>query len=254
MLLTIDIGNTNLNLGAFEGETLKATWRLATDTNKMPDEYNALIQTLLPLKGIQPGEIKAIIMCSVVPPLTTVFEELCRNYFSVKPLVIGPGIKTGVRILYDPPRDVGADRVVDAAAAYRLHGGPVIVVDFGTATVFDAVTRDGDYLGGSLVPGITVAANALYTSTSQLRRVELVAPKTAIGRTTAAALQSGLVLGQVCMVEGMVERFRAELGHDAKAIATGGLAPLIAKETNIFHEVNQDLTLVGLHMMYHMNV
>ncbi|MQF82885.1 type III pantothenate kinase [SAR202 cluster bacterium AD-802-E10_MRT_200m] len=254
MLLTVDIGNTNLNLGAFQGETLKATWRLATDTNKMPDEYNALIQTLLPLKGIQSEEIEAVIMCSVVPPLTTVFEELCKTFFGVKPLVIGPGIKTGVRILYDPPRDVGADRVVDAAAAYRLHGGPVIVVDFGTATVFDAVTRDGDYLGGSLVPGITIAANALYTSASQLRRVELIAPKTAIGRTTAAALQSGLVLGQVSMVEGMVERFRTELGHDAKVIATGGLAPLIAKETDIFHEVNQDLTLIGLRMMYHMNV
>ena len=253
MLLAFDIGNSNITLGVFQGEGLRATWRIATDANKMPDEYSAMLQTLLPLKDIHPEEIQEVIICSVVPPLTTIFEELCQTYFNVTPLIVGSGIKTGVRILYDPPRDVGADRVVDAAAALRLYGGPVVVVDFGTATVFDAVTREGDYLGGALVPGITVAANALYMSTSQLRRVELVAPNAAIGRNTVAALQSGLVLGQVAMVEGMIQRFRAELGEDAKAIATGGLAPLIAQETTVFHDVNQDLTLIGLHMIHQMN-
>ena len=253
MLLAFDIGNTNITLGVFQGEGLRATWRIATDANKMPDEYSAMLQTLLPLKDIHPEEIQEVIICSVAPPLTTVFEELCQTYFNVTPLIVGSGIKTGVRILYDPPRDVGADRVVDAAAALRLYGGPVVVVDFGTATVFDAVTREGDYLGGALVPGIMVAANALYMSTSQLRRVELVAPNAAIGRNTVAALQSGLVLGQVAMVEGMIQRFRAELGEDAKAIATGGLAPLIAQETTVFHDVNQDLTLIGLHMIHQMN-
>ena len=194
MLLAIDIGNTNINMGVFDNEHLVATWRLATDTQKLPDEYALLIRSLLPLKGVDTEDIKSISMCSVVPPLTQIFQDLSESFFSIPILVVGTGIKTGVRIQYENPRDVGADRIVDAAAAYSLYGGPVIVVDFGTATVFDAISKDGDYLGGAIASGINLTAEALYQRTSQLRRVELVAPKTAIGRNTTASIQSGILL------------------------------------------------------------
>jgi type III pantothenate kinase len=253
MLLALDIGNTNITLGAFQGDELRATWRLFTDHHRQPDEYAVLLHELLPLKGIQATDIRDVIICSVVPPLTTVFEEVARSHFKVSPIVVGMGTKTGVRILYDTPRDVGADRVVDAVAAYRLYGGPLVVVDFGTATVFDAITADGDYLGGAITPGVTISAEALNLGTSQLRRVELSPPASVIGKNTVAAIQSGLVFGHVALVEGMVKRFREELGEEAKAIATGGLAELIARETNIFHAVNEDLTLIGLRMVYDMN-
>jgi type III pantothenate kinase len=189
----------------------------------------------------------------VVPPLTHVFEEMSTAYFGILPLVVGTGTRTGVRILYENPRDVGADRVVDAAAAFTLYGGPIIVVDFGTATVFDAVSRDGDYLGGAIASGINLTAEALFERTSQLRRVELVPPKTAIGRNTAASIQSGIIFGHVGMVEAMVRRFKAEIGEDTKVVATGGMAPMIQKETSIFDAVNPDLTLIGLRLIYQMN-
>ena len=253
MLLTIDIGNTNVTMGVFRDEDLVATWRLATDTHKLPDEYALLIRGLLPLKGVAPQDIHSIALCSVVPPLTQVFDELGSAYFGVSPLVVGTGTRTGVRILYENPRDVGADRVVDAAAAFTLYGGPVIVVDFGTATVFDAVSRDGDYLGGAIASGINLTAEALFERTSQLRRVELVPPKTAIGRNTAASIQSGIIFGHVGMVEAMVRRFKAEIGEDTKVVATGGMAPLIQKETSIFDAVNLDLTLIGLRLICKIN-
>jgi type III pantothenate kinase len=253
MLLTIDIGNTNITMGAFEGEELRATWRLSTESRWQPDQYSVFLQSLLAMKGVSPSDIDAVVICSVVPPLTAVFEESCNTTFHTHPLVVGAGTKTGVRVLYEPPRDVGADRVVDAAAAYRLYGGPLVIVDFGTATVFDAVTEKGDYLGGALFPGIHIASEALIQQTSQLRRVELVAPKSAIGRNTVAALQSGLVFGHVALVEGMIARFREELGANTRAIATGGLADLVATQTNVFHAVNPDLTLIGLRMVYDMN-
>lgn len=253
MLLTIDIGNTNITLGAFEAEDLRATWRLSTESRWQPDEYSVFLQSLLSMKGVSPADINAVIICSVVPPLTAVFEEACNTTFHTSPIVVGAGTKTGVRVLYEPPRDVGADRVVDAAAAYRLYGGPLVIVDFGTATVFDAVTAEGDYLGGALFPGIHIASEALIQQTSQLRRVELVAPKSAIGRNTVTALQSGLVFGHVALVEGMIARFREELGADTRAIATGGLADLVATQTDVFHAVNPDLTLIGLRMVYDMN-
>ena len=253
MFLAIDIGNTNITLGVFQGDTLQATWRLATDTHKLPDEYALLIRSLLPLKGVDPKDIHSIAVCSVVPPLTHVFEELGATYFGCSPLVVGTGTRTGVRILYENPRDVGADRVVDAAAAFTLYGGPVIIVDFGTATVLDAVSRDGDYLGGAIASGINLTAEALFERTSQLRRVELVPPKTAIGRNTAASIQSGILFGHVGMVEAMVRRFKAEIGEDTKVVATGGMAPLIQKETSIFDAVNMDLTLIGLRLIYNIN-
>lgn len=253
MLLALDIGNTNIALGVFRGQELEATWRIATETGRMPDEYGLMLSQLLPLQGISPSEVRAIAMCSAVPPLTPTFVELCQNYFSISPLVVGAGSKTGIRILYDSPRDVGADRIVDATAALKLYGGPAIIVDIGTATVFDAVSKDGDYLGGAIAPGMAIAADALFHSTAQLRRVELVRPPDAIGKNTIHAMQSGLVLGYADLVKGMVARFDAELGGGAKVIATGGLASVIEKEINIFDAVDPDLTLTGLRIVYEMN-
>lgn len=253
MLLTIDIGNTNVTVGVFQGETLKATWRLATVPGRMPDEYGMSLLNLLPVRGVAVSDITAIAVCSVVPPLTQVFSELSESFFGIKPLVVGAGVRTGIKVLYDSPRDVGADRIVDAAAAFRLYGGPLIIVDFGTATVFDAVSAQAEYLGGAIAPGLRLAAESIVTSTSQLRRVELIAPSTAIGKNTTHAMQSGLVLSHVDMVEGMVKRFRRELGQDAKVIATGGLASLVASETRVFDAVRPDLTLVGLRIIYDMN-
>ena len=253
MLLCIDIGNTAVTLGVFDGERLSTTLRVATDTRRLADEYGVLLTNLLRLKGIEPDEVAAACICSVVPPLTQVFEELGAAYFGCPPLVVGTGTRTGVRILYENPRDVGADRVADAAAAYWLYGGPVIVVDFGTATVFDAISGDGDYLGGAIASGINLTAEALYQRTSQLRRVELVAPKTAIGRNTATAIQSGILFGHVGMVEAMVGRFKREMGEDTQVVATGGMASLVHRETTIFDHVNPELTLIGLRIIHKLN-
>lgn len=246
MLLAIDIGNTNITLGVFDGDALSATWRLSTERSKTSDEYSATLMQMLQLRDMATQQIDAVALCSVVPPLTPTFVDLCKTHFGVEPLVVGAGTKTGVRILYDNPRDVGADRIVDAAAALRLYGGPVIVVDIGTATVFDAVTANGDYLGGAIAPGMVIASDALFSSTSQLRRVELVAPATAIGRNTIHAIQSGVVLGYADLVRGMVARFDAELGGGAKVVATGGLAHILETEAGVFDEINPDLTLMGL--------
>ena len=246
MLLAIDIGNTNITLGVFDGDALSATWRLSTERSKTSDEYSATLMQMLQLRDMATQQIDAVALCSVVPPLTPTFVDLCKTHFGVEPLVVGAGTKTGVRILYDNPRDVGADRIVDAAAALRLYGGPVIVVDIGTATVFDAVTANGDYLGGAIAPGMVIASDALFSSTSQLRRVELVAPATAIGRNTIHAIQSGVVLGYADLVRGMVARFDAELGGGAKVVATGGLAHILEAEAGVFDDINPDLTLMGL--------
>ena len=253
MLLCVDIGNTSVTLGVFEGERLATTLRIATDTRKLADEYGLLVYSLLEQKGIAPSRVDSISMCSVVPHLTVVFEEVCRDYFNIAPITVTVGIRTGLRINYDNPRDVGSDRIVDAVAACKLYDPPLIVVDFGTATVFDAVARDGTYLGGAIFPGINVAAESLFHSTAQLRRVELVAPQTAIGQNTTHALQSGLVLGYASLVAGMVERFKRELGQDARVIGTGGLVRVIARETQVFDVLNPDLTLIGLRLIHEMN-
>jgi type III pantothenate kinase len=193
------------------------------------------------------------IMGSVVPSLAPVFQDVCRRYFSVTPLVVDLGVKTGVRIMYDSPRDVGADRVIDAVAAIKLYGPPLIVVDFGTATVFDAISKDGDYLGGAIAPGIGISMEALFERTAKLPRIELERPKSAIGKTTVAAIQSGIVFGYVGLIEGIVARMKEELEGDVKVIATGGLAPLIARETPVIQAVNLDLTLIGLHLIQEAN-
>ena len=253
MLLAIDIGNTNVTIGVFDGDDLRTTFRFATETRKMPDEYAVTINQLLPLQGMELGDIDAVALCSVVPPLTPSFVDLARTYFDVEPLEVGSGTRTGIRVLYDAPRDVGADRIVDAAAAFKMFGGPVIVVDVGTATVFDAVNDQGDYLGGAIAPGISIAADSLFHSTAMLRRVELAPPPTAIGRNTIHALQAGLVLGYSELVKGMVGRFRNELGQHARVIATGGLAEVVASEAGVFDLVDPNLTLTGLKIVFDMN-
>ncbi len=253
MLLTIDIGNTDTTLGVFEGEELRATWHMATSIHRMADEYAALLLNLLLQQGLDIADIKAVALCSVVPPLTTTFADLSERYFNTPPLVVGAGVKTGVRIRMDNPREVGADRIADAAAAHHLYGGPVIIIDLGTATTFGIVSKEGDYIGGIIATGIATAAEALFTRTAQLPRVELVHPKHVIGTNTVAAVQSGIIYGYASLVEGMLARIQKELGKKAKVVATGGYAKLIAKETAVIDVVNPNLTLIGLKLIYEMN-
>lgn len=259
MLLALDIGNTNITFGIFNtnenspDNSPKATWRVATDPNRLSDEYLIMLRSLLELKGMSTVDVKSVAISSVVPPLTPVFTNLFSAYLKIDPMVMGAGIRTGIKILYDNPRDVGADRIADAAAALHLYGGPSIIVDFGTATVFDAVSAKSEYVGGAIAPGLIIGAESLFQSTSQLRKVEIERPASAIGKNTIHALQSGLVLGYADLVKGMVARFDRELGGGSKTIATGGLANLIAQETDIFDEVNPDLTLIGLNIIHHMN-
>jgi len=253
MLLAIDIGNTNITLGAFKDGELGGTWHIATGIHRMADEYASLLLNLLQLKGISFADITKVAICSVVPPLTAIFEELSQRYFDTSPLVVGAGVKTGVRIRMDEPREVGSDRIVNAAAAHNLYGGPVIIVDMGTATTFDTVSREGDYLGGAIAPGINTAAEALFTRTAKLPRVELVRPQQAIGHNTVTAMQSGLVFGYVGLVESIINRIQSELEEKAKVVATGGYVKLIAEETPVIDVINPDLTLIGLRLIYLMN-
>ncbi len=253
MLLTIDIGNTNITLGLYQNETLGPRWRLATAHERMPDEYGLQFLGFLTHVGVRPRDLEGICLASVVPPLTGKIVEACRRYLEHDPLVVEAGVRTGVRILYEDPRAVGADRVVDAVAVQHLYGGPACVVDFGTATTFDAISAQGDYLGGAIAPGIGIAAEALFRRAAKLPRVELRRPPAAIGRNTVHAMQSGLLFGYVGLVEGMVARFRAELGPEMKVIATGGLAELIAQETEVIDIINPWLTLDGLRLIWGMN-
>ena len=253
MLLAIDVGNTNVTIGAYSGSALQGTWRVATDTNRLADEYAALIMSLLQLRAISRADIDSAVFASVVPSLSSVFEDLCRRHFDVVPLRVGAGVRTGLRILYEDPREVGADRIVDAVAALRLHKPPLIIVDVGTAIVFDAVSRDGDYLGGAIAPGIGIAADALAQKAALLRRIDLRPPKHAVGSNTTAAMQSGILFGYTGLIEEMIRRFKAEIGEDAWVVATGGWASLISQLTRSFDCVDPDLTLEGLRLVYEMN-
>ena len=253
MLLAIDVGNTNITFGVFDGDTLGPRWRLATDHNRMADEYGILLINLFRHAGLEPAQIHGIALASVVPPLTGTFVDACEKYLGQRPFVIDAGVKTGVRVKYDDPKQVGADRVVDAAAVQKLYGGPACVVDLGTATTFDAISATGEYLGGAIAPGITIAAEALFQRTAKLPKVDLQRPPAAIGRNTVHSIQSGLLFGYVGMVEGMVTRFRAELGPNMKVIATGGLAGLIANETKVIDIIAPWLTLEGLKIVWELN-
>jgi len=253
MLLTIDVGNTNLTLGLYEGEKLGPHWRLATDHERMPDEYGLQFLGLLEHVGLTSADLTGICLASVVPPLTGRVDQACREYLKQDPLVVDTGVKTGIRIRYEDPRAVGADRVADAVAVYNLYGGPACIIDFGTATTFNALTKEGDYLGGAITAGINLAAEALFTHAAKLQRIDLQRPPSVIGRNTVHAMQSGLLFGYVAMVEGMVSRFRAELGEDMKVIATGGLAESIAKETSVIQILAPWLTLDGLRIIWELN-
>jgi type III pantothenate kinase len=253
MLLTIDIGNTNITLGLYQDEELGPRWRLATNHERMPDEYALQFLGLLSHAGCTPEDLLGISLASVVPPLTGKIIEACRRYLLHEPFVVDAGVKTGVRVRYDDPRAVGADRIVDAVAVQRLYGGPACVVDFGTGTTFDAISKEGDYLGGAIAPGIGIASEALFIRTAKLPRVDLKRPPSVIGRNTVHSMQSGLLFGYVSLVEGMVARFRKELGPDMKVIATGGLAEVVAEETQVIDIIAPWLTLDGLRILWELN-
>jgi type III pantothenate kinase len=253
MLLAIDIGNTNVTIGVFKKDKLQHTWRMETARNKMPDEYAIFLLNAFNHKGLKPDDITGIAMCSTVPPLVIIFTEMLQQYFNMQPLVVGPGTKTGVRIRMDNPREVGPDRIANTVAAHHLYKGPTIVVDVGTATTFDIVTAEGDYIGGVIAPGIALAAEALFSRTAALPRIELVAPKQTIGPNTVSAMQSGVIYGYVGLIEGIIERIQRELEAKATVVATGGYAYIITPETKIIDTVNPDITLIGLGLIYEMN-
>lgn len=254
MLLALNVNNTVTTAGVFDGAELLATWRMATDQRKQPDEYAMVLLTLLRTAAIDRSAISDCAIASVVPTMTPVFEELARRYFEADPLVVGSGIRTGMRIIYDNPREVGADRVADAVAAMKLYGPPpIIVVDMGTATVLDAINESGDYVGGAIAAGLSIASDALFERAAKLYRVELEPPRSAIGKNTVEAMKSGLVLGAVATVEGLVERFKRELGGSATVVATGGWSTMIAQETDIFDHVDRHLALTGLRLLFELN-
>lgn len=258
MLLTIDVGNTNLTIGLYDGDTLIHHWRLATDHARMPDEYGLQFLGLLQNIGRSTADLSGISLASVVPPLTGRVIQACNEYLgegggNPPLLVVDTGIKTGIRIRYEDPKSVGADRICDAVAVMHLYGGPACVIDFGTATTFNALTKEGDYLGGAITAGINLAAEALFTRAAKLPRIDLQRPPSVIGRNTVHAMQSGLLFGYVSMVEGMVTRFRSELGPKMKVVATGGLAELVAKETSVVDVIAPWLTLDGLRILWHLN-
>ena len=253
MLLVIDVGNTNIVLGIFKDQELVDHWRVSTDRLRTTDEYGVLIRNLFYLNGVNSEEIDAIIISSVVPPVMPTLEWMCQRYFGLTPLVIGPGVKTGMDIKYDNPREVGADRIVNAVAAYEKFGGPVIIIDFGTATTFCAVDKKGTYLGGAICPGIGISTDALVQRTAKLPRIEVVQAEKVICRNTVESMQAGVFYGFVGQVDGIVTRMRRELGCKAKVVATGGLAVIVAPATDAIDVVEPMLTLEGLKIIYDRN-
>lgn len=254
MILVIDVGNTNIVLGIYEGKKLLNFWRVKTDADKTSDEYGMIINQLFELNGYKFTDIEDIVICSVVPTIMYTMEHMTRKYFNKEPLVVGPGIKTGMNIKYDNPKEVGADRIVDAIAAYELYGGPLIIVDFGTATTYSVVSRNGEYLGGAICPGVRISMDALFQRTAKLPRVELTKPGTVICKNTVNSMQAGIIYGQVGQVDYIVERMKSELGEpDTKVIATGGLSKLIASESKTVDTINGLLTLEGLRIIYERN-
>jgi len=246
MILTMDIGNTNTVLGLYEGDDLKTHWRISTDRNKTPDEYGMLFRNLFKSADITDDAVNSIIISSVVPPILRILKKTAYRYFNVNPLVIGPGVKTGMNIKMDNPKEVGADRIVNAVAGHQFYQGPLIIVDFGTATTFCAISEKGEYLGGAIAPGIGISSEALFSQSAKLPRIELIDPGHAIGKNTIDGMKSGIVYGFVGQVEYLVKKFKKELSKEAVVIATGGLVSLIAAETDSIDYVEPFLTLKGL--------
>jgi type III pantothenate kinase len=253
MLLCIDIGNTHIKIGLFTGDVIRCRWRIATDRIRLADEYAVLIRCLLATEGLQIQAINGCAISSVVPALTQVFEEVCQRYFHTEPLILGPGVITGMRILTDYPAEVGSDLVMNALAARHLYGTPVIVIGFGTATTFVAVSAQGDIEGVAIAPGVATSGDSLFRATSTLPQVALTRPKTAIGKNTIHSLQAGFVFGFAGLVEKLVGRIQNELGNNARVVATGGLASLILPETTVIELNEPDLALIGLRLLYALN-
>lgn len=253
MLLAIDIGNTNVVIGIFDKKKLRANWRVGTNTKITSDEYAMIFKDLFGFARLEFKAIRGVIISSVVPPIPPVMVEMSRKYFDIEPMMVTDRIKTGIKISYENPKEVGADRIVNAAAAFRVYGGPIIIVDFGTATTFCAVTRKGEYLGGAIAPGVKISAEALFQRASKLPRVELSKPPKVIGADTISAMQAGIIYGYAGLVDGIVERMKKELSAKAKVVATGGLAELVAPETKTIQEVKPHLTLEGLKLIYDIN-
>ena len=253
MILVMDVGNTNIVLGIYRDKELLHHWRLSTNRSATVDEYGMSIYNLFQYAQISLQQVEGVIISSVVPPLMRTLEQLCRQYIGKAPLVVGPGVKTGLNIRYENPREVGADRIVNAVAAIEKYGSPLIVVDFGTATTFDYIDEAGNYLGGAIVPGIGISTEALYQRAAKLPRIELVKPRSVIGRNPVTSMQAGIIFGYAGQVDGIVKRIRSEFGVNPKVIATGGLADLIAAESEAIHEVDPLLTLEGLRLIYDRN-
>lgn len=253
MVLAVDVGNTNIVSGVYRGKDLLAHWRISTDKRRTADELGLTLSHFLERRGISPASIRAVVIASVVPPLTPALEEMSEKYFGTRPIVVSPGIKTGMKIMYEDPREVGADRIANAIAAYEKYGGPAIIVDFGTATSFDVISADGDYLGGAIAPGIGISTEALFRSAAKLPRIEIVRPRSAIGKNTVAGMQSGIVYGFAGQVDELVRRIRVEMGEEARVIATGGLADLVSGESKTIQFIDPLLTLDGLRIVYERN-
>lgn len=253
LILLFDVGNTNIVLGVYDGEELKAHWRISTYPQKTDDEIGVLLQALFSSKGMLMKDIKALVISSVVPPLMLSLEKMSKKYFNVEPLVVGPGIKTGMPIRYDNPKEVGADRIVNALAGYEIYGGPLIIIDFGTATTFCVISARGEYLGGAIAPGIGISMDSLFNKAAKLPRVEMVKPPTVIGRNTVQSMQSGILYGFAGQVDSLVERISQEMGVKPKVVATGGFAEIIYKEAKSIEIVDSFLTLKGLRLIYKKN-
>ncbi len=254
MILVFDIGNTNIVLGVFKGSSLAADWRLSTNRHATLDEYGIILKELFAISGLEMKSIRAVVISTVVPPLTYTLENMCRKYFNIAPLVVGPGIKTGLAIKLENPREVGADRIVNAVAGVERYGSPLVIVDFGTATTFCAINSKGEYLGGAIAPGINISTEALFARAAKLPRVELVKPGSVIGKNTVASMQAGIFYGFIGQVDGIVGRMKKELGENTKVIATGGLAGLMSLESVTIDRVDPFLTLYGLRLIYERNV
>lgn len=253
MILVVDVGNTNIVLGIYEGKQLLHHWRLSTNRSATTDEYGMMMVNLFRHADIHLEQVEGIIISSVVPPLMFVLEHLCLKYLKKTPLVVGPGIKTGLNIRYENPKEVGADRIVNAVAAIELYGSPCIVVDFGTATTFDYIDEGGQYIGGAVAPGIGISTEALYQRAAKLPRIELAKPKSVVGRNTVSSMQAGIIYGFAGQVDGIVDRIKQEFESEPKVIATGGLAELISSESRTIETVNPLLTLQGLQIIYERN-